>query len=206
MTEHLAPAAELMDESRRFNRWALKLLHGKRILAAICILSFIRNMIIPMPLEMIMLPMMLANRKKILAISLWATIGCVGGGTAFYLVGRFLFDAYGTWFLHVSGLGPWYPRVVDYFDHYGFWSVVVMGIAPVPYQVVTLASGAAGFSLPLFVLASFIGRGTRYFGLGILALIFGDRMIDLWKRYLARFSLVCCGLLVVAYVAYKVFF
>jgi len=37
------------------------------------------------------------------------------------------------------------------------------GFSPIPYKIFTIAAGALNMFLPVFILASFIGRGGRFF-------------------------------------------
>ena len=65
----------------------------------------------------------------------------------------------------------------------GFWYVLSVGIIPVPFQIAMLAAGAAKYSLGLFLLATFIARSIRYFGLALLVKLAGNQAEALFKKY-----------------------
>ena len=191
--------AEIAKSSSRFNRFAAHLMHSRWALPGIFALSFLRNMMIPLPLEVVLIPFMLGNRKRVWLVAAITTVGCLLGGSVFYLVGKYLFDAVGPQLLQMLGLTEAYKQFAILFDQHGFWAIVFIGVAPIPYQVATLTSGATGYSYPLFLLASLLSRGTRYFGLAFLVAWQGERVVRLWKRYLARFTVILLALIVLGW-------
>jgi len=65
----------------------------------------------------------------------------------------------------------------------GFWLIVSVGVVPIPFQIAMLAAGATGYSFFLFILASALSRALRYYGLGLLVLIAGNRVQAIFERH-----------------------
>ncbi len=142
------------------------------------LVSLMETTFLPIPLEVVLIPVMIRNRSRwpgpwILATA--ALVGCILGALVGYGVGYFLYDTFGTWVAEAMG---WMNQLEDYrtkIDNNGFWVVLSVGLTPVPFQVATLAAGTVGYNLAMFVLAATIARGVRYFGLAVLVHFMGEK-------------------------------
>ncbi|PRO67393.1 YqaA family protein [Alteromonas gracilis] len=160
-----------------------KLIDSKHMLKGITLASFLESIIVPIPLEAVMVPLMQARRESLWKIALMATIGCVIGAIFGYALGYYLFDMIGQWLIDTFFSQDQFENVKQNMQSQGFWFVMTLGIAPIPFQVAMLAAGATKFSLPLFLLATVIARAIRYFGLAIVVYYAGDKAEQLIKRY-----------------------
>lgn len=145
--------------------------------------SFLESIIVPIPLEAILLPLMQAKREKLWLLAFLATLGCIFGAVIGYAIGYFLFEQFAqqiaNWFSDPQQLSA----VKTQMQEQGFWYVLWVGILPIPFQIAMLAAGAAKYSLGMFLLATFIARSLRYFGLALLVKIVGNQAENLFKRY-----------------------
>ena len=107
-------------------------------------------------------PMALARPDRAWSLALLTTVTSVLGGLLGYLIGLFLFEMIEP-LLHQAGYWPKYLAARQWFDDWGFWAVFLAGFSPIPYKVFTIAAGTIALSLPVFVIASVIGRGARFF-------------------------------------------
>jgi membrane protein YqaA with SNARE-associated domain len=127
------------------------------------ILSFFESFILPFPPPDLMLaPMSLAAPHKAMYFATLTLIASVIGGIVGYLLGAFLFD-YIQPLLIDWGYQTAYETVTLWFDRWGFWAVLVAGFSPVPYKIFTISAGVLSLAFIPFVLASLIGRGSRFF-------------------------------------------
>ena len=158
-------------------------------------MSFAESSFFPVPPDVMLAPMSLANPSKTWRFALLTTIASVAGGLFGYLIGYFAFDAIEPW-LRESRYWLSYQAAVDWFGRWGFWAVFVASFSPIPYKVFTIAAGALSMALLLFTLASLIGRGTRFFLVAGLMAWGGARMEAVLSRYVDLLGWVTVALIV----------
>ena len=77
---------------------------------------------------------------------------------------------------------------------WGLWIILIKGATPIPYKIVTIASGAARFDIWVFLAASIVTRGGRFFLVATLLHFFGDPVRDFIERRLTLVtSVVAAG-------------
>lgn len=126
-------------------------------------ISFAESSIFPIPPDVLLIPMVLAKRARAWLYATICTAASVAGGLAGWLIGAFLFEAVGQPVLQFYGYTDQFAAFAERYNAYGAWIVFFAGITPFPYKVITIASGATGLSLPVFMLASLLARGLRFF-------------------------------------------
>jgi membrane protein YqaA with SNARE-associated domain len=185
---------------RRVLGWSAHPL-AERYLAA---LSFAESSFFPVPPDVMLAPMCLADRQRAWRFAAITTVMSLLGGIAGYAIGVFLIDLIEPW-LQESVYGSAYLTVREWFDTWGVWAVFVAGFSPVPYKVFTVAAGATLLNFPGFVLASLIGRGARFFLVAGLIVAGGERMADRLQQYVERigWALVAVVVLVGAWLVWR---
>jgi|TARA_R110000850_G_scaffold122028_1_gene240003 membrane protein YqaA with SNARE-associated domain len=158
-------------------------------------LSFLETIILPVPIELVLIPLMALNRHRIWRIATVTTAGCLAASLLGYGVGLVLYQSVGTWFIDTLGMQHAYLAYQGFFDRYGFVAILTLGILPIPFQVAMITAGLSGYPIALFVLAALIARGIRYFGLAWLVWKFGPRVETLWRRH-ALVTSLAAGVLV----------
>lgn len=159
------------------------------------ILSFFESIFFPVPPDVMLAPMCLANPRRAWWLALLTTLTSVIGGFFGYLIGYFALDAFMPW-LKESSYWPAYAMAVQWFDDYGFWAIFVAGFSPIPYKIFTIAGGAMSMALLPFMLGSLIGRGMRFFLVAGLLAWGGARMEALLHRYVDRIGWATVALVV----------
>ncbi|MDP0491880.1 MAG: VTT domain-containing protein [Verrucomicrobiota bacterium JB023] len=134
-------------------------------------------------IEFVMVPFLLARRKQIWLISTIVLVGCVLGALVGYGIGRFFFESAGQWLIDTFGLSGGMEKFRNLFDDYGFGALILVCITPIPFQAAMLAAGAASYSLPMFLLATLIGRGIRYYGLAAIVALMGEKAEEVWQKH-----------------------
>ena len=149
------------------------------------VMSFAESSFFPIPVDVMLAPMVLAQREKWVRFATNATLFSVLGGIAGYGIGYGLFDVIEPW-LRESHYWDAFQTSRQWFDVYGVWVVFVAGFSPIPYKVFTIAAGVALLNLPLFILASLVGRAGRFFLVAGLVRAGGQRFEDTLSRYVER--------------------
>jgi membrane protein YqaA with SNARE-associated domain len=144
--------------------------HALWVLAFI---AFVESSIFPIPPDVLILPMVLANPRRAWLIAGVATVSSVVGGMLGYAIGAFAYDTLGEPILTAMGKGDAMLEFNQTFADAGFWAVLGAGITPFPYKVITIMSGWTGMSLATFTVTSIIARGLRFFIVAGLLWYFG---------------------------------
>lgn len=164
-------------------------------------LSFAESSFFPIPPDVMLAPMSLANPARAWRFALLTTLASVAGGLLGYLIGAFAFDLIEP-ALRETAYWDKYLRAQSWFEQWGFWAVFIAGFSPIPYKVFTIAAGVAFMPLLPFVLASLIGRGARFFMVAGLMAWGGAAMEARLHRYVDRIGWFTVALVVVALLIY----
>ena len=157
--------------------WVLKLArhrHAERYLIGVTIAEAV---IFPIPPDVMLAPMVLAERRRAWRLALKTTVASVAGGLIGYLLGWLALELILPW-IERAGYLPAYEQAVDAFRRFGVWFVILAGFSPIPFKVITVAAGALGMPLPAFILGSVIGRGSRFFLVAAIIYSGGERAAE----------------------------
>jgi membrane protein YqaA with SNARE-associated domain len=182
-----------------------KFVHSKHLMPSVAFASFLESIIVPIPLEAILIPLMQSKREQIWMITLMALMGCVIGAIVGYAVGYFLFDLFGDWLINIFSSQAQFEAVQQKMQSHGFWFVVSVGVIPIPFQIAMLAAGATNYSLFSFVLATLIARSIRYFGLAAVVYYFGNQAEALIRKYKTKLLLSVTGVVIALWWAFNTF-
>jgi membrane protein YqaA with SNARE-associated domain len=160
---------------RRLYDWVIALAGHRHALPAMGAVSFLESSVFPIPPDVMLVPMVLANRRRAFQIALVCTVTSVLGGMLGYAIGYYLFETLGAWVVRVYGLEAARDSFVAGFESYGTWIILIKGLTPIPYKLVTITSGFAGYNFFLFVVLSLITRGMRFYALAFLLNRYGDQ-------------------------------
>jgi len=153
--------------------------HAERYLAG---MSFAESSFFPLPVDVMLAPMCLAGRSKSWRYATIAAIFSVIGGVAGYAIGLGAFDLVEPW-LAESHYWSAYETSRAWLDQYGIWVIFIAGFSPIPYKVFTIAAGVAALNLPVFIIASIVGRGARFFLVAGLVVLGGDDLESRLRKH-----------------------
>jgi membrane protein YqaA with SNARE-associated domain len=159
---------------RPLYNWTMRLAAGRRAMPALGAVSFAESSFFPIPPDVILVPMVLANRDRAYVIAAWCTLTSVLGGMVGYAIGSLLFDSVGAWVIQAYGYAEKMDTFRDAYAEWGTWIILIKGLTPIPYKLVTIASGFAGFNFWWFVVLSVITRGIRFFLIAALLRAYGE--------------------------------
>ena len=173
--------------------------HAERYLVA---LSFAESSFFPVPPDVLLAPMTLARPERGWRLAFLTTLASVAGGIAGYIIGWFALDFIEP-LLRSAGYWEGYEQATEWFQRWGFYAVLVAGFSPIPYKVFTIAAGALHTLLPVFIVASFLGRGARFFLVAGLLIWGGERMEQQLKRHVDTIGWITVAGIVVAYLVIR---
>jgi membrane protein YqaA with SNARE-associated domain len=167
--------------------------HAERYLAA---MSFAESSFFPVPPDVMLAPMTLAQPARAWRLALLTTLASVIGGAAGYAIGWLALASVEP--LLVSW-GYWdaYTRATGWFEAWGVLAVLVAGFSPIPYKIFTISAGALHMVLPVFLIASFIGRGARFFLVVALLRWGGEAMEQRLRANIDAVGWSCVGLVAI---------
>ena len=146
--------------------------HASWIMGAV---SFAESSFFPVPPDAMLIPMALARPDKAWSYATLCTWTSVLGGLFGYFIGAALYDSVGQWLITLYGYGNKVEAFREAYATWGTWIILLKGVTPIPYKIVTITSGFAGYPIVLFVLFSIIARGMRFFLVAFLLHRYGDR-------------------------------
>jgi membrane protein YqaA with SNARE-associated domain len=182
---------------RRLYDWFIAAADKPYALWIMGVVSFCESSFFPVPPDVMLVPMSLARPERAWRYALVCTITSVIGGIVGYLIGSVLYDSLGQWVIHLYGYGDKVEAFRSAYSRWGSLIILLKGLTPIPYKIVTITSGFAGYSLPLFILFSAITRGARFFILAFLLNRYGaqartiiEERLGLW---VSIFAIVLVG-------------
>ena len=160
--------------------------YAEKVLAGVAVAE---ASVFPLPIEVMMGPMILARPEKAWRYATIATVGSVVGGVLGYAIGYFLTDL-GQWLMAVLGHAEGLAEFQHWYDRFGVWVILIKGLTPIPYKLVTIASGLAAFSFAVFIAASVVTRGGRFFLEAWILKRWGPAMLAQVEKRLAMWSVI----------------
>ncbi|WP_108482473.1 YqaA family protein [Oceaniglobus ichthyenteri] len=169
---------------RSLYTWVLGLAESRHALWALAIIAFLESSVFPIPPDVLMVPMILARPSKAWLIAGIAMVASVLGGMLGYWIGYGVFETVGKPVLEFYGKDAYFDSFAERYNAWGAWAVLIAGVTPFPYKVITIMSGATGLSVPVFIAASILARGLRFFLVAALLWKFGAPIRDFIERRL----------------------
>jgi membrane protein YqaA with SNARE-associated domain len=166
-------------------------------------ISFAESSFFPIPPDLMLVPMVIANRAKAWWYATIATVGSVIGGIAGYAIGYFLLETVGKPLLALLGYGGGLEKAGEVFREWGVWILIAKGWTPIPYKVLTIAAGAFQMNLLAFVLASIVARAMRFYLVAGLLYYFGEPIREFIEKRLMLVTTAAVVLIVAGFVAIK---
>ena len=159
---------------KRLYDWTMSLSKSKHAELALVAVAFAESSFFPLPPDLILVPMAVAQPKKAWWYALLCTIASVAGGVLGYGLGALAYDTIGRWIIHLYGYEEKMEAMRAFYQQWGAIFILVKGVTPIPFKLVTIFSGLFGYSFPLFIVLSLITRGARFFIFAAALNHFGD--------------------------------
>lgn len=159
-------------------------------------IAFAEASFFPVPPDALLIPMALARPDRAWRFATICMVGSVIGGALGYLIGYAVFDQLAKPLIQLYGYGDRFAAFQALYARWGLWVILIKGLTPIPYKIVTIASGAAHFNFWVFMMASLLTRGARFFLVATLLRFFGSPVRDFIERRLTLVtSLLALGVI-----------
>ncbi len=188
---------------RSLYEWTLNLAAHRHARWGLALVSFAESSFFPIPPDVLLVPMVLANRQKAWWYACWCSIASVLGALLGYAIGALLFDSIAEPLLQFYGYAEKFHEFSNGYNEWGVWIVLVAGLTPFPYKVITIASGATGLGLPVFIIASIVARSIRFFAVAGLIYVFGPPVRNFVEKRLGLVFAASLALLIGGFVVAK---
>lgn len=181
---------------RALYEWTMDLAAHRHARWGLALISFVESSVFPIPPDIILIPMVLAQRAMAWVYAAICTLSSVAGGVMGYAIGYFLFDTVGTAILDFYGKAEEFSTFQAQYNEWGVWIVLIAGLTPFPYKIITIASGVTALNFPIFIIASLVARGIRFFAVSALLWYFGEPIRAFIDKYFGLLSIAFVVLLI----------
>ena len=165
-------------------------------------MSFAESSFFPIPPAVMLAPMSLAQPKRAIWFATLTTLTSVIGGIFGYLIGMFSFELVAP-LLEGGRYAEAFETAKHWFDEWGFLAVLAAGFSPIPYKVFTITAGVLSMAFLPFVIASFIGRGARFYLVSLLMAWGGEPMEQKLRQWVDWLGWLTVLLIVIIVAIYK---
>ncbi len=197
MTEELAPRRSVI---RRLYDWCIGAAEKPYAVWLMGAVSFAESSFFPVPPDVMLVPMALARPDRAYRLAAWCTVTSVAGGIAGYAVGALLYDSIGAWLISLYGYADKVEGFRAAYAEWGAWIILLKGLTPIPYKIVTITSGFAGYNLGLFILFSIIARAGRFYVIAFLLHRYGPQAREIIERRLGLWVTLSAAVVVIGLV------
>ncbi|MEA4838274.1 MAG: YqaA family protein [Rhodospirillaceae bacterium] len=190
---------------KRLYAWLMRAAAHRWAPLWLALVSFAESSVFPIPPDVMLVPMVLANPKRAWLYAALATVSSVLGGWLGYAIGFYLYETVGQTVIDLYHLGPEFDAFHKSFTDYGAWIVLLKGMTPIPYKLVTIAAGVAHLDPLVFTLASIGSRAMRFFLVAALLWRYGETIRDFIEKRLTLVTTGCAIALVGGFAILKFF-
>jgi membrane protein YqaA with SNARE-associated domain len=191
---------------RRLYDWALSFADKPYAVWVMAAISFADSSFLPLVPDVLLVPMVLGKPSKAIYYAAVCTLASVGGAVLGYMIGALLWDTVGQWLIKVYGGEQKAALFRQLYAEWGAWVIVVKGFTPIPYKLVTIVSGFAGYNFAAFLGLSLLTRGARFFALALVLQRYGNPVREALERHLSAIVSVFLVVLVGGVLASIYFF
>jgi len=188
---------------RKLYDWTLNKANHPKATWFLSFVSFVESSFFPIPPDIILIPMIIANKLKAWRYALICTVSSVIGAVAGYCIGIFFYSTIGAIIINYYGLDDQFINFEKMYVNNGVWFVLGAGFTPFPFKFITIASGFFHLNIFLFIFAALVSRGMRFFLIAILLRTFGDWIKDFIDKYFNLLAILFFIILVGSFVLIK---
>lgn len=185
---------------KKLYAWTMSLAGSKHAPLALGAIAFAESSFFPVPPDVILVPMSLAEPKRSWLYAALCTVASVSGGALGYAIGALFYDTVGLWLIELYGYAAKMEALRAFYAQWGAMFILVKGLTPIPFKLVTIISGVMDYNFGLFIALSLITRGARFFLLAAAINHFGDLIREKLESHFGLFVGGLAGIVVIGFV------
>ena len=188
---------------RRLYEWTLSLAAGPKADRALFWVAFTESSFFPLPPDVLLVPMSIARPDRAYYYAILCGVASTLGGLLGYAIGALLYDSVGLWIINLYGYGDKMEAFRHAYAEYGLWIILLKGLTPIPYKLVTIVSGFAGYNVFLFVVLTIISRTLRFLAVAWLLKRYGEPVREFIEKRLEVATILLLAFVVGGFVLVK---
>ena len=185
--------------------WTINWAKSKYASWALFLIAFAESSFFPVPPDVLLIPMVIAERKKWLQIALICSVGSVLGALLGYFIGYQFYELVGQKIVDLYNLQTAVDAVTQQYHQHAFIAIFTAAFTPIPFKVFTIVAGLCKISVITLIFASAIGRSARFFAVAILIRIFGEKIQYFIEKYFNLLTIIFTILLIGGFFCIKFF-
>lgn len=162
----------------------------KSALVMFLLFTFLESFIFPIPPDIMMIPIIAANRTLLWHLGWLAGMVSIFGGVIGYFIGFYFFTFFGEKILNFYHMQDSFEVFTKTFDQYGFWIISLKGLTPIPFKLVAITSGITKFDFKTFFIASCLARFSRFYFITFIIWYTGDKFQYYLKKYFSLYLIL----------------
>ncbi len=183
--------------------WTINWAKTKYASWALFLIAFAESSFFPVPPDVLLIPMVIAERKKWFQIALICSLGSVLGALLGYFIGYQFYELIGQKIVDLYNLQAAVDIVSAKYHEHAFIAIFTAAFTPIPFKVFTIVAGLVKISITTLIVASAIGRSARFFIVAILLRIFGEKIQYFIEKYFNLLTIIFVVLLIGGFVCIK---
>ena len=183
--------------------WTINWAKTKYASLALFLIAFAESSFFPVPPDVLLIPMVIAERKKWFQIALICSVGSVLGALLGYFIGYQFYELIGQKIVDLYNLQAAVDIVSAKYHEHAFIAIFTAAFTPIPFKVFTIVAGLVKISITTLIVASAIGRSARFFIVAILLRIFGEKIQYFIEKYFNLLTIIFVVLLIGGFVCIK---
>lgn len=197
---------------RRLYDWILHWADTRWGAVALFILAFAESSFFPIPPDVLLIALCLGMAARSFRYALICTVGSVLGAVCGYAIGSVAwlgtsgeFTAFANFFFdNIPGFThAAYEKVRTMYEAYDFWVVFTAGFTPIPFKLITITAGVFDINFWVFIFASVVSRGARFFLIAWMIWKFGPTIKGFIDKYFNLLAIAFTVLLIGGFVLIK---
>jgi len=171
-------------------------------------ISFAESSFFPVPADPLLMALALGKVEKSFYYAFMCTLGSVVGGIFGYMIGYFLwwaspgeYSSVASFFFNVvpGFTTEVFDNIKAQYETYNFIVIFTAAFTPIPYKVFSISAGAFYINLPIFIVASILGRGLRFYIISTLIWFFGEPIKEMMDRHFNAFIIILTIIFALSY-------
>lgn len=175
---------------KRLYDWVLSWSESKWGWLALFFMALFEASWFPLPPDILLIALCLGATKRSFRFASICLLGSVLGAALSYAIGYFLWTTPAGdptsiaqfFYDHIFSVET-FNNVGELYDKYNFMIVFTAGFTPLPFKIFTIAGGMCHINIPMFIIASAVSRGLRFFLIGWLIWKFGAPIKTFIDKY-----------------------